>query len=138
MNSSYQAIWMASSFGSLDVFGSSSNPSSPRTRSRRSVKRSVSGSVPGNFSASAIPMSSASVHFIASSHRLLRAALLRLAELNAAAFLDVIARVHRQLADHVAADHRLTPQPRLGRQTPRRVEAVRFIVLHLAQELFAL
>ena len=27
-HSSYHAIWMASSFGSFDVFGSSSNPSS--------------------------------------------------------------------------------------------------------------
>src|SRR5262249_9609158 len=65
LNCSYQAIWIASSFGSFDFFGSSSKPSSASTRSRRSVKRSVSGSSPGNFSASASAMSSASIHFIA-------------------------------------------------------------------------
>src|SRR5207247_9863206 len=63
-HSSYQAIWIASSFGSLDDFGSSLNPSRARTRSRKSVKRTVSGSRSGNFSANAIPMSSESVHFM--------------------------------------------------------------------------
>src|SRR6266496_3775238 len=65
-HSSYHAIWIASSLGSFDRFGSSSQPSSVITRSRRSVNRSVSGSWPGNFSARAMPMSSESVHFMAS------------------------------------------------------------------------
>ena len=57
-HSSCQAIWIASSLGSFDALGSSSNPSSAITRSRRSVKRTVSGSTSGNFSNSAMPMSS--------------------------------------------------------------------------------
>src|SRR5207247_8816560 len=60
---------------------------------------------------------------------------IRLAELNAAALLDVVARVHRQLADDIAGNHRLTPEPRVGRQAPRRIEPIRLIVFHLGEVL---
>src|SRR5439155_86857 len=43
--SSIHAIWIASRIFSLQCFGSSSNSSSPCTHSKRSVKRTVSGSV---------------------------------------------------------------------------------------------
>src|SRR5690349_19974326 len=55
LNSSYHAIWIASSFGSLDAFGSSLKPSRTTTFSRRSLSRIVGGSTPGNFSACAMP-----------------------------------------------------------------------------------
>src|SRR5438309_1077638 len=58
--SSSQAIWIASSLPSFDAFGSSSNSSSSVTQRCRSVNRTLSGSVSGNFSCSAIPRSSAS------------------------------------------------------------------------------
>src|SRR5262245_9446962 len=64
LNSSYHAIWIASSFGSFDALGSSSKPERAITRSRRSVNRIVNGSTPGNFSTRARPMSSESLHFI--------------------------------------------------------------------------
>ena len=137
LHSSYHAIWIASSFGSFDVFGSSSKSSSASTRSRRSVKRTVSGSTPGNFSTSAMPMSSASVHFTARPPALLRVLAIGLAELDAAAFLHVVPRVHRQLADDVARDDGLAAEARLRGEAPRRVEAIGFVVLHLAQVLRA-
>src|SRR5437763_3467067 len=61
--SSSQRIWIASRIFSPDLFGSSENPGSSRTHLCRSVKRTVSGSTSGCFSASRIAMSSTSVHF---------------------------------------------------------------------------
>src|SRR5205823_1119202 len=54
-------------------------------------------------------------------------------ELNAAALLHVIPRIHRQLADDVAADHRLAAEARPRGQTPGRVETIGLVVLHLAE-----
>src|SRR5439155_131465 len=56
-----------------------------------------------------------------------------LAELNAAAFLHVVARVHRQLADDVAFDDGLAAEARLRRQIPRGVEPIGLVVFHDAQ-----
>src|SRR5215471_17182340 len=61
-HSSYQAIWIASSFFSLEFFGSSLKPSRLVTHLKRSVKRTVNGSVSGNLSARAMAMSSVVVH----------------------------------------------------------------------------
>src|SRR4029079_9952289 len=120
-HSSYQAIWMASSFGSFELFGSSSNPSRCITLSRRSVNLTVRGSSSGKRSTRAIPMSSASVHFMAPPpFRLAYARSGRggrvvvfavgLSQLNCAAFLHVISRVHGEFHRDVALDHRLTAQ----------------------------
>src|SRR5262249_11892994 len=62
---------------------------------------------------------------------------IRLAELDAAAFLHVVAGVHRQLADDVALDDRLAAEPRVDREVPCRVEPIGLVVLHLAQVLRA-
>src|SRR5215471_20761497 len=61
-HSSYQAIWIASSFFSLEFFGSSLKPSRLVTHLKRSVKRTVNGSVSGNLSARAMAMSSVVIH----------------------------------------------------------------------------
>src|SRR5476651_749407 len=127
---------MASSFGSFDIFGSSSKSSSATTFSRRSVKRTVSGSTPGNFSASAMPMSSEFAHFTASPPALWPSRPTCPAESRR--LLHVVPRVHRQLADDVAADDSLAAEPRARRQSPRGVEAIRLLVLHLTQILRAL
>src|SRR5579862_5970808 len=58
--SSSQAIWMDSSLPSLESFGSPAKPSSSVTHLCKSVKRTPSGSMSGNFSASLIPISSQS------------------------------------------------------------------------------
>src|SRR3989442_15373234 len=58
--SSSQAIWIASSLPSFDAFGSSAKSSSSVTHRCRSVKRTLKGSTSGNFSCSAIPISSES------------------------------------------------------------------------------
>src|SRR3954468_13033586 len=63
---------------------------------------------------------------------------IRLAELNGAALLDVVARVHRELGDDVALDHRLAAEARLRRQVPGRVEAIGLVVLHLTEVRHAL
>src|SRR5258708_12980578 len=55
--SSSQAIWMASRIFSLLFAGSSAKPGSSRTHLCRSVKRTESGSVSGNLSCSARPIS---------------------------------------------------------------------------------
>src|SRR5260370_26781961 len=57
-NSSFQAIWMASSLASLEAAGSPEKPGSSVIHLCMSVKRTVSGSVSGNLSASPIAMSS--------------------------------------------------------------------------------
>src|SRR5215207_3201024 len=125
---------MASSFGSFELFGSSSNPSRCITLSRRSVKRTVRGSIAGNRSASAIAMSSASIHFIRSPLGGRRSFFpTRLPELNVAAFLDVISRVHREFHDHVPFNHGLAPQPRTRAEIPRRVESIQLVVFGLAE-----
>lgn len=62
-HSSSQAIWMASSFGSVEAFGSSRKSGKAQTQACRSVKRTFSGSRSGNFSWRRTPKSSASVHF---------------------------------------------------------------------------
>src|SRR5438067_2117854 len=69
--SSSQAIWIASRIFSFDLLGSSSKPGSSRTHLCRSVKRTESGSVSGNFSCSAMPISwtSCQVSFWAMSDR---------------------------------------------------------------------
>src|SRR5262249_55713414 len=61
----------------------------------------------------------------------------RLAELNAAAFLDVVAGVHRHLADDVARDDRLAAEARFRPQVPGGVETIGLVVLHLAEVLGA-
>src|SRR5437762_6169250 len=61
--------------------------------------------------------------------------LVRLPELDAAALLHVVPRIHRQLADDITADHRLATEARMRGQPPRGVEAVGFVVLHLAEML---
>src|SRR5207248_1090040 len=61
--SSSQRIWIASRIFSPDLFGSSEKPGSSRTHLCRSVKRTLSGSTSGCFSARRIAMSSTSVHF---------------------------------------------------------------------------
>src|SRR5262249_48452605 len=60
------------------------------------------------------------------------------AELNAAALLHVVPRVHRQLADDVALDHRLAAETRLRREIPGRVEPISLVVFHLREVLRAL
>src|SRR5205085_11757933 len=60
--SSSQRIWIASRIFSPDLFGSSEKPGNSRTHLCRSVKRTVSGSRSGNFSARRMAMSSTSVH----------------------------------------------------------------------------
>src|SRR5882762_11563275 len=57
-NSSCQAIWMASSLPSLEVLGSPEKPGNAVIHLCMSVKRTVSGSVSGYLSVSAIAMSS--------------------------------------------------------------------------------
>src|SRR5439155_16786418 len=54
------------------------------------------------------------------------------------ALLDVVARIHRQLANHIAADHGLTTEAGMRRQIPGGVEPVRLVVLHLTQMLLPL
>ena len=117
--------------------GSSSKPSSASTRSRRSVNRTRQRidvrELLGERDADVFgvgPLHRA--HLLGASAA---AAGSRLAELDAAALLHVVARVHRQLADDVALDDRLAAEPRLRRQVPRGVEAIRLVVLHLAQVL---
>src|SRR5258708_31930102 len=53
-HSSCQAVWMASSFPSLDLAGSPANPGSSVIHLCMSVKRTVYGSTLGNLSVSAI------------------------------------------------------------------------------------
>src|SRR5260370_23896748 len=57
-NSSCQAIWMASSLASLEAAGSPEKPGSSVIHLCMSVKRTVSGSVPGNLSVRLMAMSS--------------------------------------------------------------------------------
>ena len=83
-------------------------------------------------------MSSASVHFTAWPPPSVAFLAVRLAELDAAALLHVVARVHRQLADDVAGDDRLAAEARLRRETPGGVQTIGLVVLHLAEVLLAL
>src|SRR6185503_15634805 len=64
--------------------------------------------------------------------------LVRLAELNRTALLHVIARIHRELDDHIAVDHGLAAEPGVRPQVPRGVEPVELLVLGFAEILFAL
>src|SRR5258708_13293952 len=57
-HSSCQAVWMASSFPSLDFAGSPANPGSSVIHLCMSVKRTEYGSTSGNLSVSAMAMSS--------------------------------------------------------------------------------
>src|SRR5258706_16217647 len=57
-NSSCQAIWMASSLPSLEVLGSPEKPGNSVIHLCMSVKRTVSGSVSGYLSVSAMAISS--------------------------------------------------------------------------------
>src|SRR4051794_25305175 len=102
-----------------------------------------------------MPMSSASVHFTAAPRANITSALFSLegrfsnrsrrvisdvgfAELNGAALLYVIPRIHRKFHDDVALDDCLTAQPRVGPEVPRRIKAVEFLVLRFAEVLLAL
>src|SRR4029079_13321531 len=59
-------------------------------------------------------------------------------KLDAAAFLNVVPGVHRQLADDVPLDDSLAAEPRLGRQVPCSVQTIRLVVFHVAEVLRAL
>src|SRR6185436_18937862 len=63
---------------------------------------------------------------------------IRLPELDATAFLHVIAGVHRELGDDVALDHRLAAEARVGRQIPGGIEAIELVVLLFAEILLTL
>src|SRR4051812_34100671 len=74
-----------------------------------------------------------------SRYDLLRFAFLpvRFPELDATAFLHVVAGVHRKLADDVAGDNGLTAEAGLWREAPGGFETIRLVVLHLAEVLVA-
>src|SRR5688572_1002564 len=63
---------------------------------------------------------------------------LGLAKLDAAALLDVVACIQRELDHDVSLDDGLAPQPRAGAQVPRGVEPVQLVVLGFAQVCFTL
>src|SRR5450755_4004086 len=119
---------MASSLPSVEFVGSSTKIGSSVTWRCRSVNRTSSGFCSGNLSASAIPRSSAS------------------SQVNSAAMLvscpfgDIIPVPHRNFDHHFAwfLDDQLASQARFELQVGSHVELVGFVVVHGAQQLFAL
>src|SRR5207237_5961015 len=63
--------------------------------------------------------------------------LVRLAQLNRAALLYVIAGIHRELDDDIAADDGLAAEPRVRPEIPRGVEPIELLILRLAEVLLA-
>src|SRR6266404_3456358 len=127
-HSSCQAVWMASSFPSLDFAGSPANPGSSVIHLCMSVKRTEYGSTSGNLSVNAMAMSSKlSQSNVCGIDGSLDATPRSLATL-VVQFLGVIFIPMRNFDDDVggAVGHGLAAQARLRSDSRRFIEFIEF------------